>query len=282
MPGVRIGLRDLHYALLTQDTSVGVVYEAPVKLIGAVSATISPNSGSDTFFADDGALETSANLGEIEVEINVGQLPLAAVAALLGHTVAANGTIMKSTGATAPWVAFGFKSLKSNGKYRFVWLTKGKFQEPEDSYETKGESTTFQPAVLKGSFVKREYDDVWQILGDEDAVGWTADIATAWFTTVDPAGSGIIALDSIAAMSGTLGSGDTMTAGALTPAAATATYQWQICTTAGGVYVDIAGATTNEYVIQAGDVSKFLRVKATGSGVYTGVVYSPVEGPITA
>jgi len=286
MSGVRIGLRDVHYAILNDGTdtvSIAPVYQAPVKMTGAVSATVTPGSSSDTFFGDDSAMDNVTSLGEIEVEISVGQLPLSVVAALLGYTLSAAGTIKKTTSAVAPWVALGFKSLKSNGSYRYVWLLKGKFQEPEDSYETKGESVTFQPATLKGTFVKREYDDAWQILGDADAVGWLAATGTNWFVQVDPVGGvATIELASIAKMTGDLGSGDVMTAGALTPTAATVTYQWQICATAGGVYDDIVGETNATYTIVAGVVDKFLRVKAVGSGNYTGTVYSAIEGPVTA
>jgi hypothetical protein len=74
--------------------------------------------------------------------------------------------------------------------------------------------------------------------------------------------------------------GQTLTAGALTPAGATATYQWQRATTSGGTYSNISGATSSTYVPVTGDIGYYLRVRATGSGAYTGSVDSNHVGPV--
>lgn len=43
-----IGLRDVHYAILTSDNASGAVYETPVKIAGAISANVNPNTNSAT------------------------------------------------------------------------------------------------------------------------------------------------------------------------------------------------------------------------------------------
>jgi len=183
MPGVQIGLKELHYALLTKDDSTGVTYSAPVKIAGAINAKISPKSNTETLYADDGPAETASALGEIEVELEVKDLPLTVQAALLGHTVS-NGVMVRKAGDTAPYVAIGFKSQKSNGKYRYVWLYKGKFELPEQEYKTKEDKPSFQTPKIKGTFVKRENDEAWQVIGDEDEVDFTA--GATWFNAVYP------------------------------------------------------------------------------------------------
>jgi hypothetical protein len=65
-----------------------------------------------------------------------------------------------------------------------------------------------------------------------------------------------------------------LTAGALIPSGATATYQWQIAATSGGAYANISGATLNKYTPVAGDVGKFIRVVATGTAGDTGTATS--------
>lgn len=184
----KIGLKDLHYAkLLTDPTGGPATYDTPVKIAGAVTATITPNVNSDTFYADDGPMDTVTALGEVEVSIGVGDLPLEVEAALLGQTVdATTGTITKKSTDVAPYVAIGFKSLKSNGKYRYVWLVKGKFREMEENFETKGETVNFQPASIVGAFVRREADSAWKHVTDEDAVAANTTTMTKWFLQVDP------------------------------------------------------------------------------------------------
>jgi hypothetical protein len=98
--------------------------------------------------------------------------------------------------------------------------------------------------------------------------GQVTSLATAEVTPV------LTPLTAIGQTSGSPIQGDTFTAGALTPAGATATYQWQRCATIDGTYLDIPGATSNNYGTVAGDVGKYIKVEATGSGVYTGQVVS--------
>ena len=87
-------------------------------------------------------------------------------------------------------------------------------------------------------------------------------------------------------ITGTPRVGHLLTAGALTPAGATVTYQWRICNTVGGTYTDIGGATASTYTPVAGDVGKYIKVAATGTGNYSGTVTSAattaVAPPLTA
>ncbi|MDD2231200.1 MAG: prepilin-type N-terminal cleavage/methylation domain-containing protein, partial [Candidatus Cloacimonetes bacterium] len=75
-----------------------------------------------------------------------------------------------------------------------------------------------------------------------------------------------IPLTAIAAITGTTQNGQTLTAGALTPSGATASYQWQSATTSGGTYTNISGATSSTYVLVFGNVGKYIKVVATGTG----------------
>lgn len=181
-----IGLRDVYYALLNEDPAGGVAtYEAPVRMVGAISANINPNTSTATLFADDGPADTAATLGEITLELNMADIDLKTQAVLLGHTYE-DGVLKKKGGDVPPFVAIGFRTLKSNGKYRYYWLNKGKFAVPADDLATKGDSIDFKTPTISGSFVKRDSDDEWQRVGDEDAEDFTAEIKAAWFTNPLP------------------------------------------------------------------------------------------------
>ena len=41
-----------------------------------------------------------------------------------------------------PYLAIGWRFLKANGKYRYVWLLKGKLSQEEEEGETKRISLT--------------------------------------------------------------------------------------------------------------------------------------------
>ena len=54
-----IGLRDLYIAILTNDSPESTVYAEPVRVVGAITANINPNSSSSTLFADDGPMDSN-------------------------------------------------------------------------------------------------------------------------------------------------------------------------------------------------------------------------------
>lgn len=97
----------------------------------------------------------------------------------------------------------------------------------------------------------------------------TAEVAKAPITTIGD-------------ITGTPRVGFELTAGALTPAGATATYQWRICATVGGTYADISGATANTYILVDGDIDKYIKVVATGTGNYSGTVTSAATAAVGA
>ena len=152
----RIGCDNLVYALMkTEDTATTApTYDTVKNAPGVISVNINPNSSQETLFADDGPMETATTLGKIDVEINKAELTTENKADLLGHEIDTNGGIVYGDSDVPPWVAIGFRTLKSNGNYRYVWLYKGKFTDPEDNNETKGDSINFQTDTIKGQFVK--------------------------------------------------------------------------------------------------------------------------------
>jgi phi13 family phage major tail protein len=183
----KVGLSNLHYAKLVQDIITGVVYETTVKVTGLITANITAASSSATLYADNGPAETASTLGEVRLSIEVSELPVVVAADWLGHTV--DGGIMKSNvGDSAPYIAVMFEGLKSNNSKRFVKLLKGKAQEPEDNYKTKGESIEFQSQTIELVFVKRDFDGDWKHTADEDHEDYVPSIGTNWYTSVESAG----------------------------------------------------------------------------------------------
>ena len=114
------------------------------------------------------------------------------------------------------------------------------------------------------------------------ATGTGAYTGTVYSDYVGRVGAKITPLDSIEAIGGTAEVGQTLTAGIVSPTGAIATYQWQRADTAEGNYGNIPGATASTYPLTAADMGKYIRVVATGSGNYSGSVFSTPIGPVTA
>lgn len=179
----QIGLRDIHIAIVTSDDSIETVYATPVKLERAISAKISPKSNSDNIYSDDSVEDIITAFEGVDVEIEVNQLALESRAKLQGAKVV-KGVLIENKNDIAPTLALGFKSKKNNGKYRFVWLLKGKFELATDEYDTEAEKPKAQSAKLKGKFYPREFDGNYRFIADEDVQGVDSTIISSWFSNV--------------------------------------------------------------------------------------------------
>lgn len=197
----RIGCDKLYYAKITTEGDVTTlpVWETPVAAPGVMSLNINPNPSQETLFYDDGPAETAATLGVIEVSINKNELTATQKKDLLGHITDENEAVVSSGNDNAPWVAVGYRTLKSNGTYRYVWLYQGKFMEPEDNSETKGDTLNFQSETIVGHFVKiptiikvkETGADVtgiekqpWRYEIDEETPSVDTSVIDAWFDQV--------------------------------------------------------------------------------------------------
>lgn len=89
-------------------------------------------------------------------------------------------------------------------------------------------------------------------------------------------------ITAIAAISGTPQTSQTLTAGTITPAGATVSYQWQSATTAGGTYNNINGATASTYAVSPATIGKYIKVTVTGTGTYAGTQISAASAQVAA
>jgi hypothetical protein len=62
-------------------------------------------------------------------------------------------------------------------------LLKGKFIDPEENNETKGDSINWQTDTITGQFLKTNINDNWRVDADEDDQDAASVIAT-WFDSV--------------------------------------------------------------------------------------------------
>lgn len=196
-----VGVDSLYIAEVTQDTAAGYVAGTPEYLAPVAELRAEPAVNSETQYADNQAYDTMSSVGETLITAVITNIPAEMYSKLTGQVFdATTGRVYENEGA-APYYAFGFRSLKSNGKYRYYWFPKVKFSLPKEEQSTKTDTPEFKTRELIITAVKTVYefdlgdinDSVKRVWGDEDTTNFSA---TNWFTTVQV--PGVAAVDALA------------------------------------------------------------------------------------
>ena len=186
--GRRVGLKDVHVALVTTDTETDYITDTPILLKRSLSAKITEKKTTDTLYADDTVDEFVETLDSISVEIDLADLNPEQEALIKGSTFNA-GFLTDNENDISNTIALGFRARRTDGTYEFVWLHVGQFNEGiEDDYESKADKIKTQSKTLKGSFRARKKDGNWRVRVNEAYLQDTYTDAKAaiqdWFSKV--------------------------------------------------------------------------------------------------
>ncbi|UOQ93415.1 phage tail protein [Halobacillus shinanisalinarum] len=181
-----VGLKDLVYAPLLDDSASGATYGEVKPLAPAITASTETAEETATQYADNGPIEVVSQIGETTITITASALEQAVLAEILGQEVRKGVIVYKQT-ATAPYIAIGFKGTKANGKNRNVWLLKGRFATPSDEWNTKADSPEFSNQEITATFIRRDFDEAFKITGDEEVTEFDQYKGTFFDQVFDPA-----------------------------------------------------------------------------------------------
>jgi len=179
-----IGLKNVVIAPLTTDTELTHVYGTLQLVAGAIEATITPNNADpDIQYADDVEFDTLYPDPDLTFRLKMADIPLAIQEMLFANSIDKNGVLVRTASDKAPYFAMGFKSEKSNGKFRFVWLYKVRAKPLTENYGTKqGTTINRQEPEVEFTAIKRTHDSRFQAVADEDENGFTG--AATFLTSV--------------------------------------------------------------------------------------------------
>lgn len=184
-----VGLKNMVIAPLTVDTEATITYGALQLVAGAIEATITPeNTDPEVQYADDIEFDVLYPDPELSFKTKMADIPLSIQEAIFGNNIDDNGVLVRAAVDKPPYFAVGFKSEKSNGKYRFVWLYKVRAKPVTETYATKeGGTITRQTGEVEWTAIKRTHDGLYQAIADEGENGFTALMGTTFLETVyDP------------------------------------------------------------------------------------------------
>lgn len=179
------GLKDLHYAIITEENETTTTYAEPKKLGPAMALNLVPSINRGNLRADDGVLFSDAAKGPIAVTLNTAYLEKEVEADILGKTIHSNGTISDNVNDDPPYIAIGGRALNARGGYEYFWVYRVKLAPAEDNKETQQETPTYQTPNLSGEAIPRIHDGEEKVkLWDQDPTVEDKKIFNEWFNEV--------------------------------------------------------------------------------------------------
>ena len=181
-----IGLKNVVIAPLTEDTTETHSYGDLQLMAGAIEASITPeNADPDIQYADDVEFDVLYPDPELAFKTKMADIPLTIQEMIFGNRIDDNGVLIRAASDKPPYYAVGFKSEKSDGTYRYVWLYKVRAKPVTENYQTKeGTSITRQTGEIEWTAIKRTHDGQYQAVADEGQNGFTAEKGKTFLQSV--------------------------------------------------------------------------------------------------
>lgn len=171
---------DKLYVAKIQENSKGIEsFDTPRYLPGVRSIGLKISINSEPFYAEGVKWDSDESFESVEAEIDIVDITAEDEAYILGHELAEGGGVIYNENDKAPEIAMLFRAKKSNKKFRYMTLFRGKFIDSDEDYQQKEGKTNFQTRKLVGTFAPLKSNGMWKHKKDEEE-GAT----DSWFTSV--------------------------------------------------------------------------------------------------
>ena len=181
-----IGMQNMKYALLiTEGEGAETTYQTAKEFVGAISASITPNSAEASLYGDDKLMEYSSSFQNATVSLSAADDNDEVFADLLGRKKEATTERYRSNiNDVAPYVGFGYivsKMINVKTKYRAQFFPKMKFKPFVPEASTKGENLEFKTITVEGVTMPSRWGD-WESHIDVDSLSAAQEELNKYFT----------------------------------------------------------------------------------------------------
>jgi phi13 family phage major tail protein len=175
------GLKNCHYAVITEDEEGNHTYAAPSPIKGATEISLEPKGETSDFYADDTLYYTTVSNAGYEATLTIANIPREFRIDVLGETLEATDNILtESTLQKNKKIAFMFEFDGDVKGVRHI-LYNVTVTRPTLTSATKTETAEPQPQELAMVAAARPSDGIVK----RSTTGDTPDnIYDAWYTTV--------------------------------------------------------------------------------------------------
>jgi phi13 family phage major tail protein len=107
---IQVGLKNVHYAVATEDENGALTYGTPKRILGAVEITLEPRGDQSEFFADDVLFWTAGNNQGYNGTLNIATIPESFAQECLGEVKdPASGVLIESAANNGSMFALMFE-----------------------------------------------------------------------------------------------------------------------------------------------------------------------------
>ena len=168
------------------DSTHAETYADLTQVGEAVSTEATPNYNEASLYGDNKQVESVKEFTSADISMGITRIPAKAAQMMFGHTVTTDGVETSNANDAAGYVGYGciVQSIENGVKsYRGLFFPKVMMVEGAETYETKGESVTFQTPTLSGKAMPN-YAGAWRV----KSKSYTTEAeAEAWIKTQMPA-----------------------------------------------------------------------------------------------
>lgn len=137
---IKYGLKNVHYAVVTEDESGKVTYGTPVAWPGAVSLTLSPKGDHNPFYADDSVYFDVTDNNGYDGTLESALVPESFKTDVLGYETDKNGNLFENADVQPKPFALLYEFSGDANQIRHVMYRCVPLRPNEDG-KTRGEST---------------------------------------------------------------------------------------------------------------------------------------------
>ena len=159
---VKYGLRNVYYAVGTDNGSGGLTYDTPVRWPGAVSLTFSPEGGNTKFYADDGVYFAVYDNNGYSGSMEVAKIPDLFRETVLNEIMDENGVLVEAEYNEPVKFALLFEFSGDASQTRHI-MYGCVATRPDVASQTRGESTEVQTETLNIDALPVAFGDEYYI-----------------------------------------------------------------------------------------------------------------------
>ena len=221
MAKIKFGLKNVHYAIVTETTNASGAIETSYGAVkawpGAVNLSLDAQGGDNPFYADDGVYYMLQDNNGYSGDFESALIPEDVYTSVMGQTKDGNGVYTETNNDTKKFVAFMFEFTMDASARRFL-LYRCSLSRPSIASATKGENVEAQTETVTITATPRPGDGkVKSFVGQGDSA------YAGWYTSVY-AGGTVVPYVSVPEVVTVAKDGEITLAASVAPADATVTW----------------------------------------------------------